>query len=181
MKILFRRWGAPTSDAPRKHPSIAYPDCSRPSTTVSSPREASANTFSTTTTRGRFALIVRSIANQSPLRLPSSPLPFPAKLMSWQGNPPQMMSVEARAALSASFTSFTDRSAFGQCIASTPRQNGSISTCQSVGPRPAHSSPSSNPPIPEKSDPMVMRKARPVRGSADDPSTTLRAVFGRAP
>jgi hypothetical protein len=47
--------------------------------------------------------------------------------------------------------------AWGQCLASTARQWGSISQFQIVRPPVAHSSPSSRPPIPEKSEPIVVR------------------------
>lgn len=58
----------------------------------------------------------------------------------------------------------------GQWRSSTRRQNGSFSHCHLTGPRPAHSKPSSRPPIPEKSEPIV----------SNEPSVLLRTLRVRA-
>ena len=107
-------------------------------------------TFSKIAYRGRSSLIRRAHSDQSPLRSPSIPAPFPATLMSWHGKPPVMTStpipsVASRSAvipLTSSY-SFTP----GQFLLSTFCAYGSISQNATVS-KPARSKPRVNPPIP---------------------------------
>lgn len=60
---------------------------------VTSPLRTRSGEFSKKTKLGRTSPIMRCISNQSPLLLPLIPFPLPATEMSWQGNPPVMMSM----------------------------------------------------------------------------------------
>lgn len=96
MKIRQRRCGAPKTAAGRQNHSASYRISARSPRTRSSPREVRAGTFSTTTCRGPTSRMILANSDQSPERAPSMPAPFPAVLMSWHGNPPQMMSTCSR-------------------------------------------------------------------------------------
>ena len=65
MYIRSRLWGAPKSDARRVAHSASNPIAARSARTVSSPRTTRAETFSTSTYRGRIWRMVSSIAPQS--------------------------------------------------------------------------------------------------------------------
>lgn len=155
MKTRARRCGAPTSLADIGIDRHAYPSSSKSRTMTSCHLRAPSVTFSTTTQRGRSSLMMRANSRHRPERFPARPAPFPAPERSWHGKPPQMRSTGARVARPTVHTS-SNRFASGQCLASTALQKGSFSTCQSVGPSPAHSSPSSKPPIPANREPMVI-------------------------
>lgn len=85
-------WGAPTCRPESTPHRASNPIAARSPRTRSNPRTRRAGEFSTNTNRGRTSSTTRAISRQSPLRSPSSPLPFPAVLKSWQGNPPDTTS-----------------------------------------------------------------------------------------
>ncbi len=119
-------------------------------------------------------------SNQRPERSPSSPAPFPAPLTSWHGKPPQSRSTRGRVAVLPTVRTSSCLSAFGQCLASTARQNGSISTWNRTGPRPARSRPRSRPPIPENSEPIVSNAAAAPTGRRVWPcSERMRGIPSR--
>ena len=148
IKRRSRLCHAPTLAALTISHSEAYPHSARLQSTSDSPREVSAGTFSATTILGKAKPMSRCISHQRPERSPANPAPFPAMLISWQGNPPQMTSAPL---ISSALTVLTSSNLFesGQCFASTWRQKSSCSTCQQVrSPGTAASRPSSRPPIP---------------------------------
>ena len=161
MKSLSLRCGAPTSEARTHVQTASYPLWESSPRTSPSPRAARAATFSTTTIRGASSRTIRANSNHRPLRAPARPAPLPAVETSWQGNPPQRMSTGAAVSLPRDRTS-SCRTASGQCRARTRRHHSCCSHCHVVSAsnppsRRALSRPSSSPPIPAKSDPIVTR------------------------
>lgn len=77
---------------------------------------------------GARAMIL-AYSDHNPDRLASIPPLRPAKEISWHGKPPQITSGRSNPSPVNVVTS-SHRGTFGQCFASTFRQNGSISTCQ---------------------------------------------------
>lgn len=101
------------------------------------------------THRGRSSRMRRAYSGQR-CRGSSAPLPLPATLQGWQGNPPMMASIfPHRATTSAAWTFRTSLhlGTFGQCFARTRWQKGSISTCPAQV-HPARSQPRSKAPMP---------------------------------
>lgn len=130
--------------------SESYPISVSDRKTSSNPRERRALTFSITAYFGLVSLMILCNSNHSPLLSPDNPAPFPARLMSWHGKPPQITSgripsVESLSAVRVRTSSYCGTS--GQCFLSTARQNGSISQKATVC-IPARSSPRLNPPMP---------------------------------
>ncbi len=132
--------------------SASYPISAKSPRTLSSPLPSNAETFYRITYRGRSSPVRRAISDQRPERSPSMPAPFPATLMSWQGNPPVITSTVIPSCLSLSpVNSLTSVycGTSGQCLASTLRGYASISQKATVLKPPVRSSPSENPPMPE--------------------------------
>lgn len=155
MKTRSRICGAPTAAAGMQCHSASYPNEASVPRTASSPRTSNAETFSTTTYRGRRSRTMRANSNQRPDLSPASPAPLPAKLMSWHGNPPAMTStLQSSSPLGGNVFTSSWRRTSGQCFASTRRAKGSISTCH-LHWRPDLSSPKSMPPIPANRLPNV--------------------------
>ena len=74
---------------------VSYPMAASSPMTVAPPLTAITETFSKKMNLGLSSPARRMISRKSPLRVPSpKPAPAPATLMSWQGNPPKMMSME---------------------------------------------------------------------------------------
>src|SRR5580693_4258453 len=125
-----------------------YPSAAKSPRTVPMPRTRRALTFSTMTMSGRSSPTSRAYSRQRPLRSPARPPPFPARLMSWQGNPPQMTSTSPTSAPLRARTS-SKRGTLGQWWASKYRQTASISQNATGSNPPVRSRPRLNPPIPE--------------------------------
>ena len=96
IQMRSRKCWAPQSAAESTHHSASNPISAKSPRTTPSPREVSIGEFSTNTNRGRTSLIILAISRHRPLRSPSSPAPFPAALMSWQGKPPETTSTVDR-------------------------------------------------------------------------------------
>lgn len=131
----------------------SYLSAERSPRTSPIPRLSKPGTFSTMTNRGRSSPMRRPYSDHRPDRAPSRPARFPAWLMSWHGNPPQMTStpipsLERASAVRVLTSSY--RGTSGQCFASTRRQNESISQKATVSNPPVRSKPKLKPPIPEK-------------------------------
>lgn len=167
--------GAPTAAAGTQSHSASYPLSARSPRTLPSPSSETklrrAVTFSTKTNRGRSRRTIRAYSLHSPDLSPASPRRSPAMLRFWQGNPPQMMSVVG-ACSSISLTS-SYCVASGQCLARTRRQNSSVSQFHTVRAPVAHSSPSSRPPMPLNSEPIVSH-ATSVHSTAPELHEALR-------
>ena len=119
---------------PKEHADIRSHSASNPTEAKSPsscpiPRTSKAAEFSTMTYFGLSSRMMRKYSLQSPDRSPSNPEPFPAKLMSWHGNPPQITSGRSKPSPVNVRTS-SHRGTFGQCFANTSLQYSSISTCQ---------------------------------------------------
>ena len=88
------RCGADTDAAEVIDQSAEYPRfCRSAATSLMAPDAARPRTFSTTTVPGFSAAIASRMVYQRPDRDPSSPARFPARLKSWQGNPPHSTSI----------------------------------------------------------------------------------------
>jgi len=147
-----RRWGAPASDARNTAHSASNPSAAKSPRTRPNSIERSPATFSTNTMRGRTTRTMRAYSLHSPDLSPARPLRLPATDTSWHGNPPQITSTGSSSSPTAHTSS--KRRASGQCFASTVRHHGSRSTCHTVRPPVAASTPRSSPPMPLNSDPM---------------------------
>ena len=93
IQIRSLRCGAPTSAADTIVHRASYPSALSSKRTRSSPRTARAGTFSRKTYLGRHSRTSRKTSNTRPLHPPAKPAPLPATLISWQGNPPLIMSI----------------------------------------------------------------------------------------
>ena len=159
MNTLSRVCGAPTEQAETTDHSASNPISQRSPRTrpKASASESRAATFSSRTRRGRSSRMIRANSGHSH-RSSLVPLRSPAELNGWHGKPPQMRST----AVSLSAPTLRTSSCLGtsgQWFARTLRHHGSISTCQAQR-IPARSRPRSMPPMPENSDPNVMRGPR---------------------
>ena len=135
--------------------SASNPSEAKSPRTVPNPRPSRAVTFSTMTSRGRISPIRRANSLHSPLRDPARPFPAPARLTSWQGNPPMIASGSIpsrrnRSAVSVRTSSYCATP--GKRADRVARASLSISQKATVSNPPARSRPRSNAPHPEKSE-----------------------------
>ena len=97
--ILSRMCRAPTSAAENTPHRASNPIVANSPRTLPSPRIVSIGLFSTNTNRGLISQMILDISPHNPLCLPLipfRPVPVPAPLMSWQGNPPHTISTFSR-------------------------------------------------------------------------------------
>ncbi len=153
MNNLCRVCGAPKAHAEIISHSASYPMLARSQRTRSNPAVSKPGTFSMSATLGRNSQMTRKYSVHNPLRSPARPARFPARLTSWQGNPPAITSMGARLCFPTVRTS-VNLGTEGQCFVRTLLAYSSISTCHAQR-IPARSSPKSKPPIPENKLPNV--------------------------
>lgn len=135
--------------------SALYPIVARSARTVPNPRPSKAVTFSTITSRGPISPIRRANSLHSPLRDPARPFPKPARLTSWQGNPPMIASGSIPSRCNRSAVSVRTSSYWGtpgKRAESVARASLSISHNATVSNPPDRSSPRSNAPQPANSE-----------------------------
>ncbi len=153
------RNGAPMSQARTRNGTLVYPSsCSRRRTLGTQSFLAAPSTFSITVHCGWSSSTIRSSSHMSPDCAPASPafvLDTLASLLSWQGGPPHRISTGSSCVAPTSRTSLY-LLVSGQCFSNTFLHHSSFSTCQRTGLSPACSRPSSRPPIPLNSEPIVM-------------------------
>ena len=135
------------ANSPRTHPMGA---CSPSFGGASNP-----GTFSTSTNRGRSRRTTRANSHHRPDRSPASPSRFPARLRSWQGNPPAMRSTPHSPLAGGKVRMSSHFGTLGQCFCRTRLAYSSISTCH-LHVRPARSNPKSIPPTPANREPNVI-------------------------